>query len=162
MNDANKTMKIESRWLKDAEELGPFCFRLRHVSVDGMTNGKGAVLEYVPLDEFRKAADEHDPLARTKVYAALTTLGAADRDHGITSTALLNTLFPRRETETEEGREAFIRGAGKNLSHRASDRCRASLSLKIYAHKGEGPGKATFWYLPATARDDADAVSMST
>lgn len=160
MNEANKTVKIESKSLKDAEELGPFCFRLKHIHVDGMANGK-AVLEYVPLDDFRKAIDEHDPLARTKVYSALTTLGAAESSSGVTSTVLLSTLFPRRETETEEARDAFIRGASKNLSHRASDRCRPSLSLKLYAHKGEGPGRATLWYLPPTAKDENNAVILS-
>ena len=40
MNEANRTVKIESKWLKDAEELGPFCFRLKRIEVAGMANGK--------------------------------------------------------------------------------------------------------------------------
>ena len=157
MNPSNKTVKIESKWLKDADELGPFCFRLRHVAVKGMALGKGAVLEYVPLDEFKLQSDEADPFAKRKVGAALSERGAIGRDHGVTSRVLLESLLPQLETESEEDWQVRLRNGTKTLSYRTNDKGKRALSLAAYAYKGQGPGGHTLWYLPAPTGDEFDA-----
>jgi hypothetical protein len=149
MNEANRTVKISSKWLKDAEDLGPFCFRLKHVQVQDMRLGKGAVLEFVPLDEFNRTADGLDPLVPSKVRAALAELGAIGRDHPVTSQVLLERLVPRLETETDIERRTILRNFSRRLSERASGRCKPWLSLERYAHKGKGARAATLWCLPA-------------
>src|SRR5262249_7431994 len=53
-NETTKTVKLEAEYLKDADDLKPFCFRLEQVYVEGM-QGSGAVLEPVPLTEHKKA-----------------------------------------------------------------------------------------------------------
>lgn len=158
MNAANKTVKVESKWLKDADELGPFCFRLEHIHVDGMTNGKGAVLKYVPLGEYKTAADENDPASRNRVGAMLANLRAVDRANGVTSSVLAESLVPRFENETEEDWRVRTRRMAQTLSHRTSAKCKRSLSLEAYAYKGQGPRGSTLWYLPPEPEANAKHV----
>ena len=44
--------------LKDAENLGPHCFRVEPVTVVGMKNGQGAVLRHITRDEYTKTAEQ--------------------------------------------------------------------------------------------------------
>lgn len=62
-NKENRTAKLEAAWLKDADEMGPHCFRMEQVQVGGM--GMGAVLRYLPLTEYK------DPETRGAATTAL-------------------------------------------------------------------------------------------
>lgn len=86
MNVANRTVKLDAEYLKDAEDLGPFCFRLKHIQVEGMELGKGAVLEYVPLSEFNKTvAEDEAHEARKRICDALQDYGAIGVERGLTT-----------------------------------------------------------------------------
>jgi hypothetical protein len=164
MNVANKTVKLDAEYLKDAEDLGPFCFRLKHVQVDGMELGKGAVLEYAPLSEFNKTVSEDEThRARKRVYDALLEHGAIGIEKGLTTQhfAEIRTGKPPSESDRKAYRE-WKTAVAKEKEH--LDNC------SRVRHKGKRPlyegyyergtlegGKqlVKLWFLPALDATEA-------
>jgi hypothetical protein len=54
-NKENRTAKLEAQWLKDADELGPHCFRMETIFIEDM--GSCAVLRYLPMAEYNTPAE---------------------------------------------------------------------------------------------------------
>jgi hypothetical protein len=74
-NEQTGIVELRTLWLKDADELGPFFFKLKKVTVDGMENGAGAVLEYVSPGEARGAERQEGMALCALVYNKLKELG---------------------------------------------------------------------------------------
>jgi hypothetical protein len=59
MDKSNRTAKMAAFYMKDGDEsdFGPFCFRMQSEYVQGMENGKGAVLTLVPNTEWNTSGE---------------------------------------------------------------------------------------------------------
>jgi hypothetical protein len=59
MDKSNRTAKLNAHYMKDGDEsdFGPFCFRMETEHVDGMENGKGAVLKLVSITEWNSSGE---------------------------------------------------------------------------------------------------------
>lgn len=105
MNDANRAVKLESKWLKDSEDLGPYCFRLKPVQVAGMAHGNGAVLEWVSIAEYcqTQTLDERKE-ARKRVADALLKFGKIGIEHSVTTREFAELLAgpPPRDMSSSE------------------------------------------------------------
>ncbi len=60
MDKSNRTAKMQALYMKEADEsdgFGPWCFRLQSEHVDGMENGRGAVLKLVSITEWNESGE---------------------------------------------------------------------------------------------------------
>lgn len=100
---ANQTAMLSAEWLKDADELGPHCFRVETVYVDGMENNKGAVLRWIEISSHKpkKAAQDGSLLLLAQVRALLLANKVHDPAFGWThaqvAEALMTTPRPPKD-----------------------------------------------------------------
>jgi hypothetical protein len=95
-NKENRTAKLEGEWLKDADDLGPHCFRVEPVYVEGMENGKGAVLRHINLSDYKsptKGRLEHPGESDDAIMRHLRARNASNWYCGLTDRALAEIII---------------------------------------------------------------------
>ncbi len=167
MNGANRTVKLEAEYLKDAEDLGPFCFRLKSVHVDGMKLGNGAVLAFVPLAEFNKTSTgDEAKMARRRIYDALAKMGARGVDIGLTTAQLAELLAGQPPATSDRDAYRTWETAVAKEEERLDNNSRAPRGGKRPLYDGYfdrvkpdgGKRLVKRWFLPA-ASDASEAVA---
>ncbi len=151
-NKENRTAKLEALWLKDADELGPHCFRVEQVHVDGM--GMGAALRYLPLAEYKdpekRGAETSALLFRIQVL--LSDRKVTSHHLGWTHAVIAEKLMPTPRPPKDEDRNLHnewetaynkIRGDVKNAIRNPEGK-RMGGKHVIQA----GAGSVWLWYLP--------------
>jgi hypothetical protein len=103
-NKDNRTAKLEAEWLKDADELGPHCFRMESVYVEGMTDGKGAVLRYLNLADYKPKKDtsEVSSAMRMQITELLRARGIHTIEVGWTHAQVAEALMPTARPSRNE------------------------------------------------------------
>lgn len=161
MNEANKTVKLEYKWLKDAEGLGPFCFRLKHVSVANMKQGKSAVVESVPLAEFKAGTtDDQRKLQLRRVHDVLDRHGIRGQDNGLETRALAEIMTGRNPPpeSARKARQEWATAVAQNEEHLQNgsrskgDKVGRRPLYEGYYEKVTRPGGTRLvklWFLPA-------------
>jgi hypothetical protein len=151
-NKENRTAKLEALWLKDADELGPHCFRMQTVYVEGM--GSGAVLRYLPMAEYKTPAEKGMAvmMLRARIAQLLTEhkVTAADEwTHKIVTEKLMPTPRPDRN---EVGNNKYLawETAYKELYKEVSNASRSAEGMRMGAKKVLQVGGALtwVWFLP--------------
>lgn len=97
-NKENRTAKLEAMWLKDADELGPHCFRVEPISVAGM--GMGAALRYLPLTEYKDPENRSAEAAslRMRIRVLLAEEKIIGWKRGLTHAQVAELLLPPKPT----------------------------------------------------------------
>jgi hypothetical protein len=160
-NEENGTVKMSAQYLKDAENLGPFHFRLRHVE-------DSAVLDFVmPTDPSVKKKTTKRDLQREHVYKLLMEAQAFGWEHGIETEALARRHAgpePRGDDYSKEHKEWRTRMLAfkEHLENGARPRSggkgqpETPAIYEGYTGKHSRPSATAlirFWYLPESARD---------
>lgn len=150
-NKDNRTAKLEAAWLKDADEMGPHCFRMEQVHVPGM--GMGAVLRYLPLASYKDPEQRGtEAMAlRFRIGQALTENKITGHHHGWTHAVLAEKLMPTPRPPKDENVNSglawetayqALRSEVYNASRSADGR---RLGGKHVIQRGQGA--VWLWYL---------------
>ncbi len=181
MNEQNRIVKLWPRWLKDAEGLGPFAFRLRNVIVPGLELNKGAVLELVNPKEFDRKPGTieerrnkwhwlEDQLRRlncTSLETAIETGRLAER----LGVARMTTAYPdppdspkaERDEWTREARahvdevEKMLRNGSSRSHLDAKGQSCLYNGLYRYTRKSPADPRAKIWWFASPEDDNQDA-----
>ena len=103
-NKDNRTAMLEAEWLKDAEDLGPHCFRVETVYVEGMENGKGAVLRWIDIASHKPGKDAREASGALlfQIRALLSDRGIHDQHSAWTHSVVAEHLMPTPRPPKDE------------------------------------------------------------
>ncbi|MGH7047563.1 MAG: AAA family ATPase [Stellaceae bacterium] len=155
-NKDNRTAMLEAEWLKDADELGPHCFRIESFYVDGMTNGKGAVLRHIDLKEYRSPKETKE--ASDSILFVIAELLRARGIHnfcgGLTHAQVAEAMMPTPRPGKDENVNVGLAWETEfqKLRTDVNNACRSKQAKQMGAKEVAQRGRDAewHWFLPRT------------